>query len=101
MEENDQIKNNETIAENSQSIKENEITEDKIIPLDEEKKMTLIGNKEYDEDTLNRITIVRLTQKKIPQSEIRKLLGVSKALVSKWANLIKESQKQLVGLLNL
>ena len=38
MEENEQIKNNETIAENSQSIEENEITEDKIIPLDEEKK---------------------------------------------------------------
>ena len=73
MEGNEQIKNNENIAENSQPIEENEITEDKIIPLDEEKKMTLIGNKEYDEDTLNRITIVRLTQKKIPLSEIRKL----------------------------
>ena len=80
MEENDQIKNNEIIAENSQHIEENKITEDKLIPLEEEEKITLIGNKEYDEDTLNRITIVLLTQKKIPQSEIKKLLGVSKAL---------------------
>ena len=95
MEENDQIKNNETIAENSQPIEENEITEDKTILLDEEKKMTLIGNKEYDEDTLNRITIVRLTQKKIPQSEIRKLLDVSKALVSKWANYDKRKPKTM------
>ena len=63
--------------------------------------MTLIGNKEYDEDALNRITIVRLTQKKIPQSEIRKLLGVSKALVQNGPIMIKESQKQWVGLLNL
>ena len=54
--------------------------------------MTLIGNKEYDEDNLNRITIVRLTQKKIPQFEIRKLLDVSKALISKWANYDKRAK---------
>ena len=79
MEENEQIKNNETIAENSQSIEENEITEDKIIPLDEEKKMTLIGNKEYDEDTLNRITIVRLTQKKDSTIRNKKIIRYFKS----------------------
>ena len=47
------------------------------------KKITLIGNKEYDEDTLNRIIIVRLTQKGVPQSKIKNILGVSRSLVSK------------------
>ena len=65
-----------------------------------ENKKTLIGNKEYDEDTLNRITIVRLTQKGVSKSEIKKILGVSRALVSKWANYQKKSQNQWVDLQN-
>ena len=60
-----------------------------------ENKITLIGNKEYDEDTLNRITIVRLTQKGVSQSEIKKILGVSRALVSKWANYQKRKPKTM------
>ena len=40
----------------------------------------------YDVETLNRITIVRLTQVGVPPKKIRALLGVSRALVSKLVN---------------
>ena len=56
--------------------------------------MAQIGNQFYDRDTLNRITIVRLTQIGVPQIEIRRLLKVSKALVSKWANYDKMEHKK-------
>ena len=55
----------------------------------------MIGNKSYDIDELNRITIVRLTQCGISQGEIRKLLNVSKALTSKWSNYEKMKPKKL------
>ena len=57
--------------------------------------MSLIGNKEYDEDTLNRITIVRLTQKRVSQSKIKRLLGLSRALISKCANYDKRKPKTM------
>ena len=54
------------------------ITKDESIQLEEkdndEKEVNYaqIGNQFYDRDTLNRITIVRLTQIGIPQIEIRR-----------------------------
>ena len=57
--------------------------------------MTMIGNKSYDIDELNRITIVRLTQCGISQGDIRKLLNVSKALTSKWSNYEKIKPKKV------
>ena len=65
------------------------------IDLDENKKYTRIGNKLYDEDTLNRITIVRLTQVGVPPKQIRELLKVSRALVSKWVNYKKREPKKM------
>ena len=56
--------------------------------------MTRIGNHIYVRDTLNRVTIVRLTQIGLLQIEIRRLLKVSKPLVSKWANYDKMEQKK-------
>ena len=55
----------------------------------------MIGNKSYDIDELNRITIVRLTQCGISQGDIRKLLNVSKALTSKWSNYEKIKHKKV------
>ena len=75
------------------------IAEDEFIQLEEknndekEANLTQIRNQFYDKDTLNRITIVRLTQISIPQIEIRRLLKVSKALVYKWANYDKMEHK--------
>ena len=46
-------------------------------------KRTKIGNKEYDEDTMNRITIVRLTQVGMKPEEIKKILNVSRSLLWK------------------
>ena len=57
--------------------------------------MTLIGNKTYDENTLNRITIVRLTQLGYSHAEIRKILRVKKSLVSKWMNYEKRIPKKM------
>ena len=64
----------------SSGEKPNDINEEKIISSDEnknsnkkEKNMTRIGNKFYDEDTMNRITIVRLTQVGVEPSKIRKI----------------------------
>ena len=59
------------------------------------KQMTMIGNKFYDIDELNRITIVRLTQCGISQGDIRKLLNVSKAITSKWSNYEKMKPKKI------
>ena len=61
----------------------------------ENKSLTKIGNSSYDIDTLNRITIVRLTQCGMPQKEIRKILNVSRALTSKWANYAKMQPKKI------
>ena len=60
-----------------------------------EKKLTLIGNETYDEDTLNRITIVRLTQVCLSHAEIKKILGVKKWLVSKWMKYEKRVPKNM------
>ena len=51
-----------------------------------EKKYSNIWNKSYTKNEMNRIEIIRLTQCGIPQTEIRRLLKVSKALTSKLTN---------------
>ena len=66
------------------------------IDLDENKKYIRIGNKVNNEDTLNRITIVRLTQVGEQPKQIRSLLKVSRALVSKWVNYKKRELKKWV-----
>ena len=58
-------------------------------------KFTRIGNKLYDEHTLNRITIVRLTQIGIPPSLIKKMLNISGALLYKWKNYDKRTPKKM------
>ena len=80
MEDNENYQNEEN--EDKESVEEN------IIPLEkkEEKKLTVIGNKTYDEDTLNRVTIIRLTQLGYSHAKIKDILGVKKSLVSKWMN---------------
>ena len=105
---------------NTSSTKEKDIEQDDIVdldldidcdslPLDEKegqenqedqeedpsKKMTRIGNKLYDEHTLNRITIVRLTQLGIPPSVIKNMLKVSGALLYKWVNFNKREVKKM------
>lgn len=57
-------------------------------------KYTRIGNQIYDVDTLNRITIVRLSQVGVPPKQIRTILKVSRALVSKWVNYKKREPKK-------
>ena len=84
----------ESEGEEEENIDSNENSESK-------KKFTRIGNKLYDEDTLNRITIVRLSQVGVPSPQIRKLLKVSRSLVSKWVNYKKREQKKWVGHPNL
>ena len=82
------------------SIEENIEEENGTIPLDEQNNvdknanLTRIGSQFYDKDTLNRITIVRLTQIGLSQMEIRRILNVSKSLVSKWANYDKREHKK-------
>ena len=82
------------------SIEENIKEENGTIPLDEQNNvdknanLTRIGSQFYDKDTLNRITIVRLTQIGLSQMEIRRILNVSKSLVSKWANYDKREHKK-------
>ena len=74
----------------------NEEEDEKICSEEEkEKEYTNIGNKSYTKDEMNRISIVRLTQCGIPQTEIRKLLKVSKALTSKWSNYEKIKPKKM------
>jgi len=80
----------------------NDMHEEEVISLDEnqnnnkkEKNMTRIGNKFYDEDTMNRITIVRLTQVGIEPSKIRKMLKISRSLLSKWVNYAKRPMKKM------
>ena len=58
-------------------------------------KLTRIGNKLYDEHTLNRITIVRLTQIGIPPSLIKRMLNISGALLYKWKNYDKRTPKKM------
>ena len=62
--ERDQELENQNSLEISEGFEEGE--EEKELDLDENKKYTRIGNKLYDIETLNRITIVRLTQVKVP-----------------------------------
>ena len=50
----------------------------------EKSQLTKIGNKSYDINEKNRIAVC-LTQCRISQREIRKLLNVSKTLTSKWS----------------
>ena len=82
------------------SIEENIEKENGTIPLDEQNNvdknanLTRIGSQFYDKDTLNRITIVQITQIGLPQIEIRIFLKVSKALISKWANYDKREHKK-------
>ena len=84
-----------------ENSKEEIIGEDEwTIPFEENNKdkdanMTRIGNQIYDRDTLNRITIVQITQIGLPQIEIRIFLKVSKALISKWANYDKRAHKKI------
>ena len=74
-----------------------------IIPLKEKEsqessdspKLTRIGNKFYDEHTLNRITIVRLTQLGIPPTVIKNMLKVSRDLLYKWTNYDKRKPKKM------
>ena len=86
--------------ESENSTEENIEEENGTIPLDEQNNvdknanLTRIGSQFYDKDTLNRITIVRLTQIGLSQMEIRRILNVSKSLVSKWANYDKREHKK-------
>ena len=55
--------NQEDIEENEEEIEENDENEEEVNSMNkkkEKKQMTMIGNKSYDIDELNRITIVRL-----------------------------------------
>jgi len=61
---------NEQNIQQEDESKKSKDNSDKFFSLDEKK--TLIGNKEYGEDTLNRITI-ELTQKGVPQSKIKNI----------------------------
>ena len=61
----------------------------------ENNKKTRIGNKIYDEDTLNRITIVRLTQVGIKPKEIKAMLNISKSMLYKWVNYEKMKPKKM------
>ena len=86
--------------ESENSTEENIEEENGTIPLDEQNNvdknanLTRIGSKFYDKDTLNRITIVQLTQIGLSQMEIRRILNVTKSLVSKWANYDKREHKK-------
>ena len=81
--------------ENSSEENPNNKYKENIVSSDEnhnskiEKNKTRIGNKFYDEDTMNRITIVRLTQVGVELSKIRKMLKISRSLLSKWVNYAK------------
>ena len=90
--------NNEN-AEENEEFNNKEIQNNKnLIDLDEEaktKKITKVGNKIYDEETLNRLTIIRLTQVEIPPIEIKNMFKVSKSLVYKWANYDKIEPKKM------
>ena len=91
--EKDQQLENQNSLEISEEFEEGEGEKD--LDLVENKKYTRIGNKVYDIDTLNRITIVRLTQAKVPPKKIRALLDISRTLVSKWSNYQKRVTKKL------
>ena len=62
---------------------------------DENKNLTRIGNKFYDEDTLKRITIVRLTQVGVHPSKIKNILNISNSLLYKWINYKKRQPKKM------
>ena len=75
-------------------FEENEEEKDSILSKKEKKLLPKIGNSWYDIDTLNKITIVRLKQCDMPQKKIRKILNMSKALTSSWANYEKMQPKK-------
>ena len=85
--------------ESENSIEENIEEENGTIPLDEQNNvdkkanLTRIGSQFYDKDTLNRITIVRLTQIGLSQMEIRRILNVSKHWYPNGQIMIKEIKK--------
>ena len=97
IDEEDNEKDQEFENQNSHEISEEfEEEEQKDLDLEETKKYTRIENKMYDVETLYRITIVRLTQVWVPPKKIRALLGVSRALVSKWVYYKKREPKKIV-----
>ena len=76
MEENENINDNDSLYEDETegiSIEEKEKNE----------KKTRIGNKIYDINTLNRITIVRLTQAGVKPMDIKNMLDVPKSVLYK------------------
>ena len=90
------LDNSKNSGEDRSKLLDSEKIEDDI-SLDEEKdkKLTKIGNKTYDKDTINRITIVRLTQAGLSHSEIKKILKVNKSLITKWMNYDKMKSKKM------
>ena len=87
-----EIINEKDAEEEIEEEEEDSIPKDKLKNPDD---LTTIGNKQYDKDTLNRITIVRLTQVGVKPSEIKKMLGISRALVHKWAHYDKREKKKM------
>jgi len=61
-------KNNSSEEESNYSINEEKSSLEEKKKYQKEKKLTRIGNKLYDIDTMNRITIVRLTQRGVEPS---------------------------------
>jgi len=88
-------KNNSSEEESNDSInkEKSSIEEKKKYP--KEKKLTRIGNKLYYKDTKNRNTIVRLTQRRVEPSKIKKMLDTSRSLLSKWVNYDKRPLKKM------
>ena len=61
-------KNNSTEEESNDSIKEEKSSLKEKKTYQKEKKLIIIGNKLFDKDAMNRITIVRLTQRGVEPS---------------------------------
>ena len=88
-------KNNSSEEESNYSINEKKSSLEEKKKYQKEKKLTRIGNKLYNIDTMNRITIVRLTQRGVEPSKIKKMLDVSRSLLSKWVNYDKRPLKKM------
>ena len=88
MEENENINDNDSLYED----------ESEVISIEEKEKnekKTRIGNKIYDINTLNRITIVRLTQAGVKPMDIKNMLDVPKSVLYKWVNYDKLDHKKM------
>ena len=88
MEENENINDNDSLYEDESegiSIEEKEKNE----------KKRRKSNKIYDINTLNRITIVRLTQAGVKPMDIKNMLDVPKSVLYKWINYDKENYKKM------